>query len=210
MADWFRNKSWFDEIAGEFEKWLARAADPEQYLKIQGYELLAHDPAAGAALLERCAELDGYWRPAALLYLAQARLMLQDVEGAIEALDGALADEGRSDRVGTGARTDLALVVACYRIEDRYEEALRYLAEANGRDGPHLAEELAAEALIRAEIGDTEAARPKAAEALDLFGPLADGAFETAAPGRPMPPVKFSELIGRLRAIAADGTQPRR
>ncbi len=135
-----------------------------------------------------------------MLYLAQARLLLGDVAGAIAALDDAIAEEGQPDRVRTGARSDWALVIAAYRLTDRYDEALRYLEAANSASAPHLAEKLAAEAMIRAPTGDPELARTRAAQALELFGPLADGALEPPSGGR-MPPFTFADLLERLRAI---------
>lgn len=203
MADWFRNKTWSDAVEARFEEKLARARDKSQYLKIQGYELLAGDPAIAARLLHRCAELDDHWRADALLYLGQARLRLGDVNAAIEALDAAIEQEKRVAWARTGARSDLALIVSFYGITKRYDDVLPYLAMANIDLKAALAEDLAAEAMILADVGDQGRARLLAREALRWLESLTDGKadqLDSAIDSKTG--ISPAALVDRLEAIA--------
>ena len=167
MAEWYRHHRWDPEIEEEFERRLSRSKDPEQILKIQGYELLEHEPSMAAKLLRRCADLNGEWAAAACLYLAQAHVRMDDLRSALVALDRALAEQQAAGRVQTGARTDWLLVVALLKARDRYSEALACLLELREAGDEALIEERAAEALIRVDLGEAEAARALARGAMD-------------------------------------------
>ena len=202
MVDWFRNKTWSDSVEAHFEAKLARARDRSQYLKIQGYELLASDPGIAAQLLERCAEIDDHWRADALLYLGQARLRQGDIEGAVEALDGAIDQEQRITWARTGARSDRALIIAFYGMVERYDDVLPYLAGANSDLEGALAEELAAEAMILAEVGDLHRANLLAREALRWLDGLTDGGADKLESGiGPGSGISPAALMDRLKRI---------
>ena len=204
MADWFRNKTWSDAIEARFEAKLARARDKSQYLKIQGYGLLAGDPRVAARLLDRCAQMDDHWRADALLYLGEARLRLGDVNGAVDALDAAIEQEQRVTWARTGARSDRALIISFYRMTERYDEVLLYLARTNFDLKTALAEDLAAEAMILADIGDQGRARPLAGEALRWLKGLTDDTGEQIETGiGPGIGISPTALIDRLERILA-------
>jgi len=209
MADWFRNKTWSEAIEVGFEAKLARARDKSQYLKIQGYELLTVDPAVAARLLDRCASIDDHWRADALLYLGQARLQLGDLDGAVEALDAAIEQERRVTWARTGARSDLALIVSFYKFTHRYSDVLPYLARSNLDLKAASAEDLAAEAMILADVGEAGRARSLASEALRWLDGLTEGGDDQlkSAIG-PGTGISAAALVSRLKPISlcASGT----
>ena len=205
MVDWFRSRTWSKEIEAHFEAKLARSRDKSQYLKIQGYELLASEPVIAARLLERCAEIDDHWRADALLHLGQARLHLGDIGGALQALDAAVEQEERVTWARTGARTDRALIVAFYGIRERFDEVLPYLTAANVDHELAMVEELAAEAMILAEVGDRHRAGLVAREALRWLAGLTDGKADHLERGiGPEKGISPAALYGRLGKIVAE------
>lgn len=132
MADWYRNEHWDETIAAGFEQRLARARDQSQYLVLQGYTLLFTHPKVAATLFQRAVESnDPQITARALLYLGTALAVDGDLDGAIVALDRAMAEEARNPLVRTGAYLDHALLVALARRTELYEVALSRLeAEA--------------------------------------------------------------------------------
>lgn len=202
MTDWFRNETWSDEIEAAFEAKLSRARDKGQYLKVQGYALLAANPAVAAHLLERCSDIGDHWKAESLLYLGQARLRLGDVDGAIDALKAAIEQEKQVSWARTGARSDLALIIACYHLAERYDEVMPYLATANVDLATASAEDLAAEAIILADIGELDRARVVASEALRWLEGLTEGAADPWRGIGPGPDLSPAGLISRLQSIA--------
>ena len=126
MSDWFRNSQWNEEIAATFEARLSRARQKAEYLNIQGYSLLATQPAVAADLLRRAIALDNPGQTArACLYLGTALAVAGDLDGAIAALEGAIEAEQRHPMHRTAAYLDQALLIALAQRSDLYDLALK-------------------------------------------------------------------------------------
>ena len=126
MSDWFRNSQWNEEIAATFEARLSRARQKAEYLNIQGYSLLATQPAVAAELLRRAIALDNPGQTArACLYLGTALAVAGDLDGAIAALEGAIEAEQRHPMHRTAAYLDQALLIALAQRSDLYDLALK-------------------------------------------------------------------------------------
>ncbi len=159
MTEWFRNDQWNDETATHFEARLDRARHKAQYLNLQGYALLASQPDAAAELFQRAIVLDGpHQTSRAALYLGTARVLLGDVDGAIAALEAAIAAELRHPMHRTAARLDQALLVALAKREDLYDVVLQRLEnEAVLPFDDQQLSALVAQTLIRGERGENVA-----------------------------------------------------
>ena len=177
MADWFRNTQWNEDIEAVFEARLRRARDKAQYLNIQAHTLLGTHPRISAALCLRAIETgDPAQAARAGLYLGTALAVDGDVDGAIEALEGAIGAEQREPMHRTAAHLDQALLVALARRSDLYDLVLSRLERERRvpvTDQPPSA--LIVWALIGSERGSNVAT--VAASALEVLG----GANETSA-----------------------------
>ena len=177
MTDWFRNLQWNADIEAAFDARLGRARDKAQYLNIQAYALLGTHPRIAAALCLRAIDTGN---PAQLaragLYLGTAFAIDGDLDGAIDALEGAIEAERRAPLYRTAAYLDQALLVAVSRRADLYDLVLSRLEQE--RRIP-LADQhssaLIAWALIGGERGANVATL--AASALEALG----GAVESPA-----------------------------
>jgi tetratricopeptide (TPR) repeat protein len=197
VSDWYRRSRWSDQAAADFEARLGRSrpSSRAQYLSLQGYALLASEPAVAEALLRRAVDLvEPSELPRAACYLALARLAQGNVDGAIAAYDGAIAAERRNPAFRSSAAVDQALLIAAFRKTDRYADALdRLFLAGSGPLGLVEFEAAAAEALIRAELREFDPARVKAREALAT---MPDDAAEAAWGG-----ISMGEIERRLQAI---------
>lgn len=197
MTEWFRNEEWNDEIAARFEARLDRARQKAQYLNLQGYALLTSRPDVAAELFERAIVLDDPHQTArAALYLGTARALLGDVDGAIAALESAIAAELRYPMHRTAARLDQALLVALARREDLYDVVLQRLEnEAVLPFADQQLSALVAQSLIRGERGENVA--DMADTALAALG-------ETEGSGVDVPEfISVVLLRSRIEAFAA-------
>src|SRR5687768_2981782 len=113
MVDWYRKTEWSEGIAAGFETRLARSRSQRaQYLSLQGQALIATEPRVAVGLLERAVALnDGFETTRAAGYLAQARLALGDVDGALAAYEFALEAQLRQPNIIGAAAADYAFVV---------------------------------------------------------------------------------------------------
>ena len=173
MTDWYRRSDWNEEVAADFEARLARARHDRraQYLSLQGYALLGSHPEKAEALLDRAvAESEPSEMPRAACYLALARVAAGKIDEAIEAYDRAIEAQRLNPAFRSTAGIDQALLIGLYSKRDRYGPALDQLTMAFA-DGWSLAgfEALAAEALIRFDLGELQPAGAKARAALDDF-----------------------------------------
>lgn len=198
MTDWYRRTEWNGEIAADFEARLARARPDRrgQYLSLQGYALLRSHPEQAARLLERAVvAADPSEVPRAACYLALARVALGKIDDAIDAYDVAIEAERRNPAFRSTAGVDQALLIGLHSRRDRFGSALDQLAMATA-DNWSLAglEALAAEALIRCDLGDLNQARSKALAALDEF-PDDEAGSEWAG-------ISLDDLRVRLEAVA--------
>lgn len=203
--EWYRHRSWNAEIAADFERRLARARTQKaQYLRIQGSTLIGSHPDAAIELLRRCiAEGDEAFIAAAWLDIAHARYGTGDIDGTLEALGEAIAQQQREPRFRTSAPIDFAFLAALHDKAELYAEALRVLdtkGEAYFADAVFEAE--AACALIFDAQEDNERAKDAARRAL-----AAASIDESWLPGFPqvgLVPEGDTPLHARLRRIAAD------
>ena len=177
MADWFRNTTWNGDIEAAFEAKLSRARGKAQYLNLQAYTLLPAHPRAAAELCLRTIAIDDPAQTArAWLYLGTALAIDGDLDGAIEALEGAIEAEKRHPTYRTAAYLDQALLVAVGRRVDLYDLVMSRLIKE--REVPSSYQEpsaLIAWALIGNERGEDVAT--VAASALDSL----EGASESIA-----------------------------
>ncbi|MBX7482139.1 hypothetical protein [Qipengyuania qiaonensis] len=155
MTDWYRNTTWDEDIGQAFDKKLGRAKHKAQYLNIQAYTLLAHDPLAAAELARRAVATGDVDQEArARLYLGTALAMAGDVDSAVDALEEAIAVEQRNPASRTGAFLDQALLIAMSRRNDMYEIALERLdSEPEILFEQEISTALIAAILIRHELG---------------------------------------------------------
>jgi len=169
MEDWYRNTTWNDTIAAEFDGRIRRTRSQKaQYLKIQGITLASSFPQVAVELLERCAEIQDENETApALASIAGIWLKLGDVDRAIDALNRATAQEEKVPEVGTNAPRDFCFLVAFYERVQLYERAwgilqslpeVEFGAAGYARNG--------ALAVILAHRGDAAAAGTYAENAL--------------------------------------------
>ena len=196
MADWFRNTKWDENIEAAFEAKLSRARDKAQYLNIQAHTLLPARPRIAAALCLRAIALgDPVQTARAWLYLGTALAIAGDVDGAIEALEGAIEAEKRYPLHRTEAHIDQALLVAVARRVDLYNLVLSRLERE--RQAPYASQEpsaMIAWALIGNERGEDVAAM--AAYALESLADTND-----SFPGFPNI-LSSDDLKSRLQRIA--------
>lgn len=177
MADWYRYTEWSEGIAAEFETRLARSRTQKaQYLSLQGQALIATNPRVAVDLLERAVALnDEFETTRAAGYLAQARLALGDIDGALAAYEFALeAQLSQPNIVGT-AVADYAFVVGWFGRRDRLDAALPIVEAIPSESvfGPD-PQMLAARALVFDLARRRDDARQAAEAALPLFEILGD------------------------------------
>ena len=197
MGDWYRNAEWSETIAAEFETRLARSRSQKaQYLSLQGQALIHRHPDVAEALLARAIELDDAFETVrALAFLAQARLALGNVDGALCAYERALERQLSQPNVVAVQPADYLFVIGYFRCAERLPHALP-AAEAMpdaGIFGPE-PQVMAAKAMIFELAGRREAAKASAAEALPLLEAMGDA----TALG-----VSLADLRRRLAEIAA-------
>ena len=127
-TEWFRNVTWTEAVAAQFEVKLKRARRKEQYLRIQASTLANIEPNVAHSLLDRYFELPDQFDHAqahvdrAKAYLAQAR-----VAEAIVAYRAALSRELEFPNLLTQAYIDLPYLVAEQCVEPEYARALEVL-----------------------------------------------------------------------------------
>jgi len=197
MPDWYRNSEWSPQIAADFEARLARARGQRtQYLSLQGQALIAHHPDIAETLLERAvASSDAFETVRALAFLAQARLAVGKVDGALAAYEEALERQIEHPNVVAVQPADYLFVIGYFRRVDRLASALP-IAEALpevGIFGPE-PQALAAKALVFGLAGRSDAARHLAERALAMV----DGVAEAAALGISVAGLRrrLAEIVG--------------
>lgn len=204
MDEWFRNTTWNTSVAHTFEEKLRRARRKEQYLRIQASTLAASHPQVALELLERYFALpDQFDHAQAYVDQAQALLVLNRVDEAIQSYEAALAREAVFPNLKTQAYLDLPFLIATQRIKERYEQAIQLLEVHEDRlTFPvdrfrwH-----AAHALIAADTGDRAAAKSYAERALQASGIEHSGFRYHPAVG--LIADKYDEVIQSLRACLA-------
>lgn len=127
-GDWFRSRTWNDEIASTFHQRLRRARDKAQYLRIQASYLTDNHPQAALSLLEQYFALGAHFDLAqAQVQKAQALRALGDVPGALSAYEAAIEAERLQPSVRTTAYLDFVALVVDAQIFRLYAPALALL-----------------------------------------------------------------------------------
>lgn len=170
--DWYRNELWSAAIEAAFRTKLARSRSGKpQYLRIQAGYLARNHPDTSLALIDEYLELgDHFDMPTARCVQAEAYETLGRIADALAVLKLALSWEAKHPNMHSTASIDYPVMVAKYCITAEYDEALMILDDRfkpsdfmfpitryrwNG-----------CQALIRAELGQTDAARHFASRAL--------------------------------------------
>lgn len=177
-SDWYRNSEWTPEVSAAFEARLSRSRGQRgEYLRIQALTLAeAKRPeyaAAAIGLARRQLELSPKSINAAQMHatIAQALETLGDLPSAISAYRSAVELEYQRPNVRGRHYIDFAWFVAVHELIENYKEALLAL-EMNKQDCDLVfpAEQyryFGSLALISASLGDPEAAKRMAQNALE-------------------------------------------
>lgn len=196
MTDWYRNTDWSDEIAAHFESRIARGRTQKaQHLSLQGHALIARHPDVAEGLLERAVAMDDEFETTrALAFLAQARLALGKVDGALEAFEKGLERQLAQPNIIAIQPADYLFLLGYFEREDRLPAALP-IAEALADDGVFGPDpqNFAAKAMVFALAGRADEAAAYARDAL----PLMEWMPETAALG-----IDLGVLRRRLETLA--------
>lgn len=132
--EWFRNTSWDEDSAAEFEARLRRAKRKEQYLRIQASTLAHTKPLVAHALLDRYFALtDDFDHAQAHVDRASAYLAEGKFAEAIGAYKAALAREAAFKKLLTQAYVDLPYLVATHHVQAEYSQAVELLEVHKGR-----------------------------------------------------------------------------
>lgn len=169
MHDWFRHTEWDEDIESEFERRLKRAKDKIQPLKIQAAALAETHPSVAIDLIKRYfASGDTFFQADAHHTEATARMALGDVAGAVASYEAALRREAEFPNLKTNSYVEYPLLIAEHRLTQRYELALRVLAERKADLAFPVQRFMwyAARALILSDRGESAAAAAEAREAL--------------------------------------------
>ncbi|MGJ4997896.1 hypothetical protein ACQR0Z_25980 [Bradyrhizobium sp. HKCCYLS3077] len=130
--DWFRNKTWNDEIELNFRQRLRRARDKSQILRIQASCLAKCHPAVALRLLDEYFSLGNHFDTAqAYVNKAQAMIALRDVQGALSSYEAALVQEDLHPSFKTQAYLEFACLVIETPVAPLYRRALEIL-ESHG------------------------------------------------------------------------------
>ncbi|MCM2311271.1 MAG: hypothetical protein NDI84_07700 [Steroidobacteraceae bacterium] len=200
--DWFRNKTWNDEIAALFEQRLKRSRKADQHLRIQADALAESYPQVAIALLDRFFALpDPFAKVWGYCVRARALCALGRVDDAIDAYEAALREETSHPSVLSDAYIDLAeLVVRTSRIE-LYERAAQVLAMRSDRPAFPVQKFRynAIRALLCRYFGHHDDARFYARSALEAASVLHSGFRYHAGLG--LVGDKYADLLAQLKNL---------
>uniref|UniRef100_Q47AH0 Tetratricopeptide repeat protein n=1 Tax=Dechloromonas aromatica (strain RCB) TaxID=159087 RepID=Q47AH0_DECAR len=203
-ADWFRNTTWDEATERAFDEKLRRARRKEQYLRIQGNALARSHPEVALKLLDRYFALhDDFDHAQAYVDRATALLVLGRVEDAIAAYEAALARESVFPNLRTQAYLDLPFLVASCGLRGYYNRAKELLALHESRlvfPVEHFRWH-AANALIKADSGETEIASTHAKRALCAASD--DHSGFRYHPSIGLVTAKYDEIILKLKVLYA-------
>ncbi len=134
IDEWFRNTTWNEDIALQFEAKLRRARRKEQHLRIQACMLTSSHPQIALALLDRYFEMpDDFDHAQAHVDRATAHLSEGHIEQAIASYEAALHRETQFPRLLTQAYIDLPYLIAMHNLENYYERAIEILETSQER-----------------------------------------------------------------------------
>jgi len=170
--DWYRNKTWNQDIEKAFFEKLSRArTQRDQYLAIQATTLASHEPRATLKLVDHYFETrsDDLHDVQALWAKACAQKALKDRTGVVKTYKEILAREREFPRHKTTAYVMFPYWVAREKIEDEYAHALEVLDDRKDDIRFPLDRFLwhASYALISSQRGDESTTRKHAQQAVD-------------------------------------------
>jgi tetratricopeptide (TPR) repeat protein len=129
--DWFRNTTWSDKIASQFETKLKRARRKGQYIRIQACTLAEKQPEIALQLLARYfAQEDRFDEAQAHVDRATAFTTLGRLDDAVAAYEDALVAETRMPNLLTEAGIELPYLIAVATLTKRYDRALNVLKKS--------------------------------------------------------------------------------
>lgn len=201
-GDWFRNVSWSEELATQFETKLRRAKRKEQYLRIQASSLANTYPKVAHALLDRYFALpDDFDHAQAYVDRATAYLAEGHLREAITAYEAALAREAKFRKLLTQAYVELPYLVAIRNVEAEYARAIEILVSHKSRlmfPIDHFKWNTAY-ALILNALGKSHEARVFAEAALAAAATKSSGFHHHPSVG--LVTASFSEIEAHLRKL---------
>jgi tetratricopeptide (TPR) repeat protein len=199
--DWFRNRTWSDKIASQFEMKLKRARRKGQYLRIQACTLAEEHPEAALQLLERYfAQADRFDEAQAHVDRATAFTALGRLDDAVAAYEDALRAEARLPNLLTEAGIELPYLVAVAALTMHYDRALSVLKKSRSHVAFPVQEFKwnAAHALIAGATESLPEARESAKRALEAASKGHSGFRYHARLG--LVSQEHSDVLRRLRA----------
>jgi tetratricopeptide (TPR) repeat protein len=132
--DWFRNRSWNQDIEQQFFEKLKRARQKGQYLRIQASMLSHSHPQVTLELLEHYFSIPNDFDQAqAHVDRAEALLALRRDEEAINSYEAALVREAEYPKLLTQAYLDLPWLIVSRGMQGRYGRALQILEAHESR-----------------------------------------------------------------------------
>jgi len=206
--DWFRNKTWNDEIEVAFMAKLKRARRKSQYLRIQASCLSATYPEVALKLLDLYfAQGDVFDHTTAYTQRAKIYISQGKIDKAIEAYLNAVDAEQMRPNVKSGVSVDFPLFVANHRLLRFYEKATELLAGVSRAEmifPVNVFKANAALAMIEAERGDKDSAKHFATQAL-VAARMQHSGFR-CHPDLGLVSDKYKTELLKLKCIEASGT----
>ena len=201
--DWFRNTTWSDEVAQDFDAKLLRARRKDQYLRIQASTIAVSHPAIALRLLDRYFELpDTFDDAQAFVDRATAFRSLGLLDDAVAAYEAALAREDDFPNVLTQAYIQLPFIIATAPLPALYDRAMELLELHQDRITFPVEQFCwsGARALILADLGKPGDAAPDAKSACEAAR-LDDSGFryhqKVGLVGD-----QYDSVLGKLLALA--------
>lgn len=169
--DWYRNKSWNDEIERTFFTKLERArSSKQQYLRIQASYLVESHPGVTLRLLDiYFAQRGDFSEALAYCHKAKAYLAQNDLTPALQSYEMALECEKKRPNVKTTAYLGFCLLITARALSNQYARCLELLDQHEAEPKFPVDHFLwhVTRALILNELGDNKLAKKDAELAIE-------------------------------------------